>query len=84
MENAAEALKMAGFTLLFVVALSVAMITIIQGKKASEDIISYSDKSKYYSEIESNNNSVNRFVSISEITPTLYRYARRRVHCFVL
>ena len=52
MENAAEALKIAGFTLLFVVALSISMIAVMQGKHASEAVISYSDKSKYYANIE--------------------------------
>ena len=33
MENAAEALKLAGFTLLFVAALSIAMMTIMQAKR---------------------------------------------------
>ena len=46
MENAAEALKLAGFTLLFVIALSVAMMTIMQAKRTSEQIITYSDKTK--------------------------------------
>lgn len=76
MENAAEALKIAGFTLLFVTALSVAMTTVMQGKNASETIISYSDKTKYYSNIEVTNNSEkgNRIVSVYDIIPTLYRY----------
>lgn len=77
MENIAEALKLAGFTLLFVIALSIAMITIMQGKRTSETIISYSDKTKYYSNIEENSNKVengNRIVKIKDIIPTLYRY----------
>lgn len=77
MENIAEALKLAGFTLLFVIALSIAMITIMQGKRTSETIISYSDKTKYYSNIEENVSKVekgNRIVQIKDIIPTLYRY----------
>lgn len=77
MENAAEALKIAGFTLLFVTALSVAMTTVMQGKNASETIISYSDKTKYYSNIEvnsTNSEDGNRIVSVYDIIPTLYRY----------
>lgn len=77
MENAAEALKIAGFTLLFVTALSVAMTTVMQGKNASETIISYSDKTKYYSDIEvdsTNSEDGNRIVAVYDIIPTLYRY----------
>lgn len=75
MENAAEALKLAGFTLLFVTALSVAMMTVMQAKKTSETIISYSDKTKYYSNIEvTSSEDGNRKVSVYDIIPTLYRY----------
>ena len=56
MENSVEALKLAGFTLLFVVALSVAMMTIMQAKKTSEQIITYSDKTNYSSTIQENSN----------------------------
>ena len=84
MEDAAEAIKIAGFTLLFVTALSIAMITVMQGKRTSEAIISYSDKTKYYSPVEQQidtsgngiltNNEGNRIVNIYDIIPTLYRY----------
>ena len=77
MENAAEAIKLAGFTLLFVTALAIAMTTVMQGKKTSETIISYSDKTKYYSTVEhtqATDDKGNRIVSIYDIIPTLYRY----------
>lgn len=76
MENAAEALKLAGFTLLFTAALAIAMTTVMQGKRTSETIISYSDKTKYYSIVEQTDatNGGNRIVSIYDIIPTLYRY----------
>lgn len=77
MGDAAEAIKMAGFTLLFVTALSIAMITVMQGKRTSETIISYSDKTKYYSTVEqtqATDNRGNRIVNVYDIIPTLYRY----------
>lgn len=77
MEDAAEAIKMAGFTLLFVTALTIAMITVMQGKRTSEAIISYSDKTKYYSTVEqtqATDNRGNRIVNVYDIIPTLYRY----------
>lgn len=80
MENSAEALKLAGFTLLFVVALSVAMMTIMQAKKTSEQIIKYSDKTNYSSTIQENDSyeNGNRIVSVYDIIPTLYRYNQEK------
>ena len=79
MENAAEALKLAGFTLLFVAALSIAMVTIMQAKRTSEDVLSYSDNSRYLSNMEITDNgnfddAGNRKVNVYDIIPTLYRY----------
>ena len=78
MENAAEALKLAGFTLLFVAALSIAMVTIMQAKRTSEDVLSYSDKTRYSSNMETISDTSkfengNRIVSVYDIIPTLYR-----------
>ena len=80
MENSAEALKLAGFTLLFVAALSIAMMTIMQAKRTSEQIITYSDKTNYSSTIQENNNyeNGNRIVSVYDIIPTLYRYNQEK------
>ena len=88
MEDAAEAIKIAGFTLIFVTALSIAMITVMQGKRTSETIISYSDKTKYYSMVEQQtdtsgngiltNNEGNRIVTVYDIIPTLYRYQQEK------
>ena len=80
MENSAEALKLAGFTLLFVIALSVAMMTIMQAKRTSEQIIAYSDKTNYSSTIQENSNyeNGNRIVSVYDIIPTLYRYNQEK------
>lgn len=84
MENAAEALKLAGFTLLFVAALSIAMVTIMQAKRTSEDVLSYSDKSRYSSNMETVtdlnkfDNAGNRKVCVYDIIPTLYRYYQEK------
>ena len=82
MENSAEALKLAGFTLLFVAALSIAMMTIMQAKRTSEQIIKYSDKTNYSSAIEvdtsKQDSSGNRIVSVYDIIPTLYRYNQEK------
>lgn len=81
MENSAEALKLAGFTLLFVIALSVAMMTIMQAKRTSEQIITYSDKTNYSSTMqigENTDGNGNRIVSVYDIIPTLYRYSQEK------
>lgn len=80
MENSAEALKLAGFTLLFVIALSVSMMTIMQAKRTSEQIIAYSDKTNYSSTIQENDSyeNGNRIVSVYDIIPTLYRYNQEK------
>lgn len=80
MENAAEALKLAGFTLLFVAALAIAMMTIMQAKRTSEQIITFSDKTNYSSTIQENRNyeNGNRIVSVYDIIPTLYRYNQEK------
>ena len=68
MENAAEALKLAGFTLLFVAALSIAMVTIMQAKRTSEDVLSYSDKTRYSSNMETISEKVqNKKIKISKV-----------------
>lgn len=80
MENSAEALKLAGFTLLFVAALSIAMMTIMQAKRTSEQIITFSDKTNYSSTIQENDSyeNGNRIVSVYDIIPTLYRYNQEK------
>ncbi len=79
MENAVEALKMAGSVLLFVIALSIAMLSFTQAREAIETVIKYSDRE--YSSIErnerfyylANSNDTQRYVGIETIIPTIYR-----------
>lgn len=82
MENAAEALKMAGFTLIFLIALAVCMTTVMQSKRVSEKIVSTSDRTNYYTELKTNEENFddnnNRIVSKYDIIPTLYRYRIER------
>lgn len=82
MENAAEALKLAGFTLLFVAALSIAMVTIMQAKRTSQNVLSYSDNSRYLLNMEVEDTKKfkngNRIVSVYDIIPTLYRYYQEK------
>lgn len=47
MENAVEALKMAGSVLLFVMALSIAMLSFTQARTAIDTLVKYSDREQY-------------------------------------
>lgn len=80
MENAADALKMAAFVLMFVGALTIAMITLSKAKVASEAIVYTQDQSNYYTYAEDQtiknltDAKGNRIVRMESIIPTLYRY----------
>ena len=80
MENAADALKIAAFMLLFIGALSIAMITLSKAKTASEAIIYTQDDRNYYSFLSDDevtkrtDGEGNRKVTIESIIPSIYRY----------
>ena len=78
MENAVEALKMAGFMLLFIIALSVTMITLTQAKTTADALVANQDRQESYEYIElpAGERSLSRTVTLSDIVPTLYRYAQ--------
>lgn len=84
MENAAEALKMAAFVLLFVLALSIAVLTLTQARQTSQAILYTKDQTNYYSYIEadkfvsSGKYQTSRKVGIDSIIPTLYRYSKEK------
>ncbi len=78
MENAVEALKMAGSVLLFVMALSIAMLSFTQARTAIGTLVEYSDRE--YSTIEDDDRfyyrkstDTERYVGIETIIPTIYR-----------
>lgn len=77
MENAVEAFKMAGFILLFVIALSIAMITLTQAKTTTDSIVQMKNKQESYQYIElaAGERNLSRTVTLADIIPTLYRYA---------
>ena len=52
MENAVEALKMAGFMLLFIVALSITMVTLTQAKTTADSLVKNQDRQETYQYIE--------------------------------
>lgn len=79
MENTVEALKMAGFMLLFIIALSITMITLTQAKTTADSLVKNQDRQQSYQYIEVTGDlskSLSRTVTLADIIPTLYRYAQ--------
>lgn len=78
-ENIADALKMAGSVLLFVMGLSIAILTFTQARQSINTVLSYSDREYLTIENDSrfyylaSENDTNRYVGIETIIPTLYR-----------
>ena len=78
-ENIADALKMAGSVLLFVIGLSIAILSFSQAREAIDVILSYSDResltiennSRFY--YLSSGSDTNRYVGKETIIPALYR-----------
>lgn len=79
MENAVEALKMAGSVLLFVLALSVAILAFSQSREAIDTILKYSDRESLTIEGDSrfyylaNSNDTTRYVGKETTIPAIYR-----------
>ncbi|MCI8443912.1 MAG: hypothetical protein HFJ37_01840 [Clostridia bacterium] len=78
-ENIADALKMAGSVLLFVIGLSICIFTYSQAREAMDIVLSYSDREflsiegdkRYY--YLANENDTNRYVGKETILPAIYR-----------
>lgn len=75
MENAVDALKMAGAVLLFVLALSVAIVSFGQARETADTILDYKDRETVY--IDGNYyykaTGTEREVGLNDVIPTIYR-----------
>lgn len=76
MENASDAIVMAGAMLIFVIALTVAMTLFSQARETIDMVVYASDKTNYYQylDVASSNGIKNRIVSWETVIPTLYKY----------
>lgn len=75
MENAVEALKIAFGVLVFVMALTVAMVSFSNVKNASDVILYSKDETNYYEyQGVTGKAAENRIVGLETIIPTLYKY----------
>lgn len=89
MENAVEALKMAGAVLLFVIALSVAILSFTTARESMDRMVKYADResltiendSRFYyiandndvEDISKREDRTKRYVGLETIIPTIYR-----------
>lgn len=72
MENVADALKMAAFVLIFVVALSISINAFGQAQQAATTILGYKDREYDYTYVD-NNGTTERIVSAETIVPSIYK-----------
>ena len=78
MENAAEALRMAGGFLIFVLALTISINAFTQARQGIDDVVLYSDR-EYLSLYLEQNDSTKRVVGAESIVPTIYRAYKENV-----
>ena len=86
MENAAEALKLAFYVIVFVLALSLSISTLTKAKQTSDMVLTIADETRYYEyeqiNVDDIGNSVDadgsRIVGLETVIPTLYKYDKER------
>lgn len=74
MENASDAIIIAGAILIFVIALTTAMTVFSQARATADTVIYASDETNFYEYIEVDSNVESRIVSWETVIPTLYKY----------
>lgn len=83
MENATDALKMAAFVLIFVVALSISINAFGQAQQATTTILGYKDREYDYTYVDENKDSEGnlvkeRIVNSETIIPSIYKAYKER------
>ena len=78
MENVTDALKIAAFTLIFVVTLTITISSFTEMRQTTQTILDYQDKKFDYTYVEdykddSGNLVTERIVGAESIIPTIYR-----------
>ena len=78
MENAADALKMAGAVLIFVLALSLSITSFSQARQASDTILNFRDRETQYinGDFYYETTGTERTVGLETIIPSIYRVYR--------
>lgn len=73
MENAAEALKMAGAVMLFVLALSIILFSFSQARQSADTILDYRDRETAYIGNYYQMQGTERKVGLETVIPTIFR-----------
>lgn len=76
MENAVDALKMAGAAMLFILAFTIAMVMFSRARETTDAVLDNLKLKEFFPKVESLQNNTTRKVGIETIIPTLYRYAQ--------
>ena len=74
MENASEALKMAGAVLIFVVAITITIMAFSKARQASTSIMALRDKYKTFYNVEDENVTAEKIVDIDAVISNIYSY----------
>ena len=78
MENASEALRIAGGVLIFVLALSISIYAFTMAREGIDTIAKYSDR-EFWAEYVEQNNGTRRIVGAESIVPTIYRAYKENI-----
>ena len=73
MENAAQALKMAAFLLIFVVSLTTTILSFSNVRETAQTILEYSDREYDYTYVDDQGGQTERIVSAETIVPAIMR-----------
>lgn len=78
MENATEALRMAGGVLIFLLALSISINAFSQSRQGIDNLVLYSDR-EFLSTYVEQNKGTQRIVGAESIVPTIYRAYKENI-----
>jgi len=76
MENAVDALKMAGAAALFILAFSIAMTMFTRARQTTDAVLDNLNLEDFFQKVDPLKSNVTREVGIETVIPTLYRYAQ--------
>lgn len=82
MENAAEALKMAAFLLIFIVALTISILSFSEARRSAQLILEYNDREYDYSYVDDQNGQTQRIVSAENIVLSISRAYKENYKIF--
>lgn len=78
MEDVVDALKLAAWVFIFVLALSIVFMMFSQAREVSDIVLKYSDNTYFASYTDAYSEDNGRTVGIETVIPTLYRYYKEK------